>query len=253
MRVYLVDDEPLALQRLARMLGETGRVEIAGSTTNPEEAVRFLTENPVDAVFLDIQMPALNGFEVLARLEHQPSIVFTTAFDQFALRAFDVNSVDYLLKPVTAEHLDRALNRLERLVSGGVAAPSLSRVLTQLLASVKAPPPAAPDRIASRSGDRIEFIELNRISHFYSEDKLTFAATPGRNHVVDQTIGELEQRLESRGFFRIHRATLVNLRFVHELHTWFAGRMVVRLNNEARSELTVARDRVKLLKDRLGA
>ena len=251
MKVYLVDDEPLALRRLTRMLRDTRRVEIAGSTSNPEEAVRFLTGNPVDALFLDIQMPELDGFQVLARLEHQPAIVFTTAFDQFALRAFDVNSTDYLLKPVTAEHLNRALNRLERVVSTG-STPPATRVLDQLLRAIKPGPGSRLDRIASRSGDRIEFIELERISHFYSEDKLTFAATLGRNYVVDHTISELEQRLEMTGFFRIHRATLVNLQFVQELHSWFAGRAVVRLNDEAKTELTVARDRVKPFKDRLG-
>lgn len=248
--VYLVDDEPLALQRLTRLLQKTGRVRIAGSTTNPQEAVAYLEENPVDAVFLDIQMPALNGFEVLASLEQPPAVIFTTAYDQFALRAFDVEPLDYLLKPITAEHLDRALSRLERHTA---AAPPINQVIRQLLESVAPAAAPAPDRIASRTGDRIEFIELARISHFFSEDKLTFAATPGRNYVVDQTIVELERRLESRGFFRIHRAMLVKLSEVRELHTWFGGRLVVRLNDEARTELTVARDRVKLLKERLGA
>jgi two-component system, LytTR family, response regulator len=100
LRAYLVDDEPLAIARLRRLLAESGRVEVIGSATDPEEAVEALTLSPPDVCFLDIHMPRLNGFEVLARLPSQPIVVFTTAYDQYALEAFAVNSVDYLLKPV---------------------------------------------------------------------------------------------------------------------------------------------------------
>ena len=109
LRAYLVDDEPLAIARLTRLLDETGRVEVIGSATDPEEAVEALASTPPDVCFLDIHMPRLNGFEVLARLPAQPIVVFTTAHDQYALDAFAVNSVDYLLKPVDPVHLDRAL------------------------------------------------------------------------------------------------------------------------------------------------
>src|SRR5258708_17997471 len=115
LRAYLVDDEPLALERLARLLEETRRVEGIGSTTEPEEAVAALTTAPADVCFLDIQMPRLNGFELLARLPVQPVIIFTTAHDQDALRAFAVNSVDYLLKPVDPAQLERALTKVELL------------------------------------------------------------------------------------------------------------------------------------------
>ena len=109
LRAYLVDDEPLALSRLRRMLEHTGRVEVIGSTSEPEEAVEALTTDPPDVCFLDIQMPRLNGFEVLARLPKQPVVIFTTAFDQYALKAFEVNSVDYLLKPIKEEDI-KAIN-----------------------------------------------------------------------------------------------------------------------------------------------
>ena len=105
LRVYLVDDEPLALKRLQRLLRETGRVEIMGSTTNPDEALTFLKDNSIDAVFLDIQMPQMTGFELLSKLPKEPAVVFTTAFDQYALSAFEVNSIDYLLKPVETQPL----------------------------------------------------------------------------------------------------------------------------------------------------
>src|SRR5688572_8840041 len=115
LRVYLVDDESLALKRLTRMLRQTRRVDIVGCTMSPDEALKFLSKNPVDAVFLDIQMPGMTGFELLQKLPKEPAVVFTTAFDRFALNAFEVNSIDYLLKPIALDRLEKALSRLERL------------------------------------------------------------------------------------------------------------------------------------------
>src|ERR1700756_3291054 len=133
LRAYLVDDEPLALERLRRLLAHSDRVEVVGSTTEPEEAVTTLTSSPVDLVFLDIQMPRLNGFEVLSRLPVQPLVIFTTAYDQYALKAFAVNSIDYLLKPIDPEQLARALNKIERLRGEGAAThPDLHALISSL-------------------------------------------------------------------------------------------------------------------------
>ena len=251
LRVFLVDDEPLALKRLARLLKATGRVEVIGTTTDPEAALEFLGSDRFDAVFLDIQMPGLNGFELLSRLDSQPLVVFTTAFDQYALRAFEVNSIDYLLKPIESEQLDRAINKIERLRGTG-AAPELRGVVEQLAAAFRANIPAYPERIASRAGERVQFIDLARVTHFQARDKLTYAVTSDKSFVVDSTIAQLEQRLDPRGFIRIHRATLLNLTYVDEIHSWFAGGVIVRLKDEKRTELPVARDRVRALKRLLG-
>jgi two-component system LytT family response regulator len=246
-----VDDEPLALKRLARLLKATGRVEVVGSVSDPEAALDFLAAETIDALFLDIQMPGLNGFELLARIESQPLVVFTTAFDQYALRAFEVNSIDYLLKPIEAEQLDRALNKLERL-RGTATRQDLSEVVERLTAALGSGTSTYPERIASRSGERIQFIELARVSHFLAKDKLTYAMTSDKSHVVDSTISELEQKLDPARFIRIHRSTLLNLDHVQEVHSWFAGGVIVRLKDEKRTELSVARDRVRALKQRLG-
>ena len=114
MRAYLVDDERLALERLKRLLDATGRVTIVGTATDPVAALDVLRGIPVDVLFLDIQMPGLSGFELLERLDRDIAVVFTTAFDQFAIDAFGVNSVDYLLKPIEPDRLDRALDKIER-------------------------------------------------------------------------------------------------------------------------------------------
>ena len=254
LRVYLVDDEPLALKRLSRLLQVTGRVEIAGASTDPEAALAFLSAEPVDVVFLDIQMPGLNGFELLTRLPSQPLVIFTTAYDEYALRAFEVNSIDYLLKPVEPQQLERALNKIERLRGGTRPAlgAGLQAQIKAVLEHLSAQRPEFPDRIASRLGERVQFISLDRVTHFFAKDKLTYAATPEKNYVVDHTITELEQKLDPKKFVRIHRSTLLNTAYVDELFTWFAGRMVVRLKTGKRTELTVARDRVQALKQRLG-
>jgi two-component system LytT family response regulator len=231
LRAYLADDEPLALKRLSRLLAETGRFELAGSATDPETAVAFLSRERVDVLFLDIEMPGLNGFELLARLPHQPAVIFTTAFDQYALRAFEVNAIDYLLKPVEPEQLDRAIRKLERL---GGALPEWMR---------------QPD---FRLGERVQFIDLARITHFFAQDKLTFAACGAKNYCVDFTIAQLEQKLARRNFLRIHRSTLVNLDWVLEVNSWFGGGVLLRLKDEKHTELPVARDRVRALKQRLG-
>jgi two-component system LytT family response regulator len=250
LRVFLIDDEALALRRLARMLEATHRVHIVGSAADPEAALAALTEASVDALFLDIEMPGLSGFELLAKLPAQPFVIFTTAYEHYALRAFAVNSIDYLLKPIEAEQLDRALTKLERLRATGQP-PELGAVVEQLAAALKAQPSPYPTRIASRLGDRVQFIELQRASHFIAKDKLTYAVASERQFVIDATITELEQRLDPARFIRIHRATLVNLDFIAEVHTAFAGGMIVRLKDAGRTELAVARDRVRALKQRL--
>src|ERR1700686_540034 len=182
LRVFLVDDEPLALKRLARLLKATARVEVIGTATDPEAALAFLGTESVDALFLDIQMPGLNGFELLSRLDSQPLVVFTTAFDQYALRAFEVNSIDYLLKPIESEQLDRAINKIERLRGTG-AAPELRGVVEQLAAAFRANIPAYPERIASRAGERVQFIDLASVTHFQAHDKLTYAVTSDKSFV----------------------------------------------------------------------
>jgi two-component system LytT family response regulator len=254
LRVYLVDDELLALKRLSRLLEKTGRVEIAGSTVNPEEAAKYLSNHEVDAVFLDIQMPGLTGFQLLAQLPVQPMVVFTTAFDQYALNAFEVNSIDYLLKPIEAQQLDRALTKLERL--RGLAerlseAERLRAIARELAENMNSSAPRAPKRIASRVGERVVFVDIANVTHFYAKDKLTYASTASKDYVIDSTISELEERVDPAQFVRIHRSTLLNLNYVEETAPWFGGGMVVRLRDGKRTELHVARDRVRELRSRL--
>jgi two-component system, LytTR family, response regulator len=244
-RAFLVDDEPLAVRRLSRMLTETGRVAVVSTSHDPVDAIAWLSSNSVDVVFLDINMPGMNGFEMVRMLDPQPTIVFTTAYDNFALEAFKVNSIDYLLKPIDTEQLNRALNKIERMGARKEDPADLVRRLEAALSGGGAP--RYPERIASRLGDRIQFVDLPRVTHFFAEDKLTFAASKGKNYIVDHTVADLEQRLDPAKFFRIHRSTLLNLAWVHEMDS-----LLVRLKDDAKTELVIARDRVRGLRERLG-
>jgi two-component system LytT family response regulator len=253
LRAYLVDDEPLALERLRRLLEQTGRVEVTGSTTEPEQAVAALTADPPDVCFLDIQMPRLNGFDVLAQLRRQPIVIFTTAYDQYALRAFGVNSVDYLLKPIEPEAVKRAIGKIEALrESGQVVQPDIQILLKQIRQSVREAAPKYPERIASRLGDRIWFLDLSDITHFYAEDKLTYAVSDDKVYCVDRAIADLEKELDPRNFFRIHRSTVVNLAWIQEVASLPGGMLNIRLKDTKRTDLTVARDRAREFKMRAG-
>lgn len=250
---YLVDDEPLALDRMRRLLERTGRVEVTGSTTEPETAVAALTQNPPDVCFLDIQMPRLNGFEVLARVPNQPIVIFTTAYDQYALAAFGVNSVDYLLKPIEPQHLERALNKVERLRSFGQSTqPDLQAVLKKLADAMHQARPEYLERIASRLGNRLWFLDLNQVTHFYAEDKLCYAASEGKSYCVDYAISELEKKLDPRKFIRIHRSIVVNLAWIREVASRSGGMLTIRLKDTRGTELPVARDRARQFKARAG-
>ena len=262
MRAYIVDDERLAVERLTRLLAATGRVTIAGSTTDPEAALAFLRATPVDVLFLDIQMPALTGFELLEQLDCDVAVVFTTAYDRYALDAFGVSSLDYLLKPIAPERLERALDKVERFV--GHPQPDVRALARELAAQLT--PSRRLERVASRVGERTTVLDVARISHFSSKDKLTFAVVNGHEHIIDHTLTELEAQLDARRFVRIHRATIVNIAFVQELFpavdgalrqaqgapSESRGGMLVRLRDEKKTELSVARDRVRDLKRRLG-
>lgn len=247
-RAFVVDDERLAVERLCRLLSDTGRVAVVGSTTDPDAALAQLRAQTVDVLFLDIQMPGLSGFDLLAQLDLDVPVVFTTAYDQYAIEAFTVNSVDYLLKPIEPARLERALDKLQRLMSE--SRPDVRALARELAAHLT--PGRRLERIASRVADRTVILDVSRVTHVVARDKLTFAALAGHEHVIDYTLTQLEQRLDPRRFVRVHRAALINVAYVDELYPDVDGGLLIRLKDEKKTELSVARDRVRNLKDRLG-
>ena len=252
LRAYLVDDEPLALERLRRLLDRTGRVEVVGATTDPEEAATALATALPDVCFLDVQMPRLDGFQLLRRLARPLHVVFTTAHEHYALQAFQVSAVDYLLKPIELGPLNDALAKAERLRAAGVmSAVDVEALARQVAEAVRAATTEYPSRIASRLGERLLFLDLSRVTHFRAEDRLTFAVSDGKAYCVDHGIGLLEDILDPRVWLRIHRGSLVNMHWIKEASPLPGGSLCLRLKDAVNTELTVARDRAREFKARM--
>ena len=249
LRAFLIDDEPLALKRLTRMLQATGRVDVVGQATDPAKGLEQLAAENVDVLFLDIHMPGMNGFQVVERIPAGPAVVFTTAHDKHAVQAFEVNAADYLLKPVERARLEATLERLAsrrgRPPEGDLRA-ALSRLTEHLRGS------AYLDHVASKTRDRVQLIAVTEVTHLVARQRATYAVTAGGEHLLDMTLLELERRLDPARFFRIHRAMLVNLASIAELRPDEDGHLMICLKGPVRTELPVSRDRVRALKERLG-
>jgi two-component system LytT family response regulator len=251
MKAFLVDDEPIAIDRLRVLLREHGRVEIVGAGAGAD-VVRAIRQSAPDVLFLDIEMPGPSGFELLEQLgSPQPVVVFTTAYDQYALEAFKVNSIDYLLKPIERADLARAIAKLERVLHGAEAPGNLAALLAQVRLALARREPEYLVRVASRTGERVHFVDIADVTHFYAKDKLTFAATQAKHYALDLAIADLEPRLDPRQWLRIHRSTLVNIGAIKEIRPWFAGKAIVRLR-DGKTELPIPRERVAEVKAKLG-
>jgi two-component system, LytTR family, response regulator len=249
LRVYVVDDEPGALKQVVQSLKSTGRVEVVGTATTGETALAEVPARDVDALFLDIHMPGMTGFELLERLRTRALVVFVTAHDEHALRAFEAAAIDYLLKPVKRERLERTLDRLES--HRGDPGASVQAVLEKL-ARHYPHTPAYAERISLDLGQqRTQLVEVAKISHFLAQGRGTLAVTASGSHLVDRALGELEERLDPRQFVRIHRSAIVNLAWVAEVQPELGGRLIVKLKDGPRTELQVARDRARAFKERM--
>jgi two-component system LytT family response regulator len=253
LRILIVDDEPLARARTRRLLDGTAEVTIVGEAASAAEArERVATVHP-DLLLLDIQMPGEDGFQLLASLDPRPAVVFITAFDHYAVRAFEENACDYLLKPFRAERLLQAIARVRHDLE---RPEELSRRLTELLQGLdRARADASPhlDRFTVRVGQRQLIVRAEDVMWFGAEDKLVFAATPTDKHYVNFTLDQLESRLEPRRFARVHRSAIVNLDFAAALRPGFAGTYRLQLKDAARTEVPVSRARARELRERLGA
>jgi len=245
-RCYAVDDEPLALASIVRLLKASVRVEVVGQSTDSGLAISEITTLAPDILFLDIHMPEIDGFQLLASLPKAPHVVFATAYDHHAVRAFEVNSLDYLLKPINEGRLKTSLDRLNERLS--VPPTELASLLSKLSSSFTSP--SWLQRVATRKGDRLSLIPVSEVTHFISEDRFTYASTAQGRFLVDLSLTDLEARLDPAHFLRIHRASIVNVQCVEQISRWFAGRVHVQLKDK--SELTVSRDKVNVLREKLG-
>lgn len=210
MKVLVVDDEPIARRRMIRMLRAIASIEVVGEARDGLDAVSKANELAPDLMVLDIEMPALDGVTLAQRVKPLPLVLFVTAHAEHAVEAFDVNAVDYLLKPVQQERLvvaiERAKERLARKAEAAVIRPE------------DASAPEGATRIVSRSNGVTRFFEAPQITRFWAKDKCTLFMAEGEEHFCDESLDTLEERLSRVGFVRVHRAELVNAKRVRALH-----------------------------------
>ncbi len=226
-RAIIVDDEDLARQVIREMLQSHPEVEIAGECANGFEAVRMTGELKPDLLFLDIQMPKLDGFEVLELIGSEVAIVFVTAHDEHALRAFEVHAVDYLLKPFTAERFDAALERAKERIGQKLPSPA------ELTAAARGPGQYA-ERVVVKDGTRVQIIPVAKLDYAEAQDDYVALASLGKKHLKQQTISSLGAALDPKNFVRIHRSYLLNLERVARLEPYSKDSHVVILNDGTR-------------------
>lgn len=248
-RALIVDDEPLARIRLRRLLTVEPDIEIAGECANGAEAVSFLSERRADLIFLDVQMPGLDGFGVLTSIpaDRMPTVVFVTAYDQHALRAFEFHALDYLLKPFDRTRFNETLRRgrdhIARLRSGEV-----NQRLLALLETVGRRR-GAPDRMAIRTNGHVLFIRTASIDWIEAADNYVCLHCGSETHIVRETLSALGGRLDSNRFIRIHRSTIVNADRITRMQPWFRGDYRVLLQDG--TQLTLSRSYRERLRDLL--
>jgi two-component system LytT family response regulator len=239
--VFIAEDEPLARETLRDMILAQPELDLVGEAGDGAAALAQINALKPDVVFMDIQMPELTGLEVLQRLSCLPAIIFTTAFDQYAVTAFELNAVDYLLKPFTRERFEAAVDRV--LAEPGPAADVLAQALTQ--ASQKAS--ARLDRVLVRDRGRIFPLVLDEIEYLKADAKYTAIVARGRTFLVRIGISELEARLDPARFVRIHRSALVNLDFVESMKP--DEQSLLQLEMRDGTRLTASRDASRMLRE----
>ena len=238
LRVLIIDDEALARARIRKLLSVENEVEIIGECENGPQAIAQINQDRPDLIFLDVQMPEVSGFDVLRALppETLPAVIFVTAHDQHAIGAFEVQAVDFLLKPFTPARFEEALRRARRrLESSGTA--TVNQRLLELLNSTKTEP-ANLRRIAIKTEDRTLFIKLEDIDYFESAANYVVVHVSAETHILRETLTNLETKLPPQSFQRISRSILVNLTHVKELQPTMRGEYVVVLQDNRKLSMT---------------
>jgi DNA-binding LytR/AlgR family response regulator len=243
-RILVVDDEPLARRRLIRLLGKIPGTEVVGEAANGEEALARIRELTPDVVLLDIRMPGVDGLRLAGENRDLPPVIFTTAYDQYAVQAFEANAVDYLLKPIQSERLETALAKVRK----GGASLDASRIDT-LLQELLRQSGGEPIRVTARSGKTIRVFDAAGIPRFHAADRYTVFQHEGSEYVLDDSLSALEEKLGGAGFVRVHRSELVNLNHVKALHLEEGASEVLLADGQI---APVSRRMVGELKRRLG-
>ena len=255
-RTLVVDDERLAREELCYLLERVGGVEVIGQAANGIDALKAIEQNDPDLVVLDIQMPGLGGFEVARRLidaGFDSHVMFVTAFDRHAIEAFEINAVDYLLKPVEADRLGTAIDRVRRRMHADrpSARPPQQADLERLLQAL-ADRQDRRDQLAMRVGDRFLLIQADDIVHASVEDDVITVVTNSLSGTSNyRTLDELQARLDPAIFWRVHRSHLVNINKIKEIVPWFSRNFLLRMKDSKGTEIPVSRSQTRRLREYL--
>jgi two-component system, LytTR family, response regulator len=238
-RALIVDDERLARAELRRLLRRHPEVEIVGEAANAGEARRALLDLEPELLFLDVQMPGESGFDLLASLDAVPLVVFTTAYDEYALNAFEVSALDYLLKPIEPERLAHAIERVMAVTPREGAAP----------ASSVARPLSENHRVFVAEGDRCWLVRLGDIRLFEAAGNSTRVYFGNEQPLIGKSLSDLLPKLDERAFFQANRHQIVNLKAIRAIHAWFGGRLMAEV--EGGHEITLSRRRSRVFRERM--
>lgn len=225
MKALIIDDERLARKELASLLEKHEGIEIVGEAANADEAETLIAEKRPDLLFLDINMPGRTGFELLESLDHAPQVIFVTAYDEHALKAFQVNALDYLLKPIDPERLDAALNKLAAAASSELGMPQ-REILRE------------SDQIFLKDGEKCWFVTLKDVRYLESEGNYVRVRFDDQKPLVLRSLNKLEEKLDPLVFFRANRKHIINLRWIEKIEPYFNGGLLVDLKGGEKVEVS---------------
>jgi len=239
LRAIIADDEAALREHLKRLLEKLWpELEICADVANGHAALKAIRETEPEIAFLDIRMPGLSGMEVAQQIDDSCRVVFITAYDQYAVQAFEYHAVDYLLKPLTEARLQETISRLKK--SDPLIKSDLAIMLQQLTGNLPPEPVQQLQWIRAQQGDGIQLIHVDDITYFKAEDKYTIIRTRQSEHIIRTSLKELEETLNKDHFWRIHRNAIVNVRQINKVERHFGGKLTVRLKSIS-DELTVSR------------
>jgi DNA-binding LytR/AlgR family response regulator len=250
MRVIIIEDEAPAAARLSRLLQDIDAdIEVVTTLDSVEASVKWLQQGSAELLFMDIQLADGLSFSIFQQVKVAQPVIFTTAFDHYVLKAFKVNSVDYLLKPVDPEELRQAVGKYRRLhgAGDGGLADRIERLVQDLS------PARYKERLLIRRGQQLHFLKTSLMAHCYADGKLCFAIDfDGNSHLLDNNLQELEETVDPRQFYRVNRQLLVNIEAIRRIHTWLGGRLKLEVLPATQADTIVSRERVNGFKDWLG-
>jgi two-component system, LytTR family, response regulator len=232
MRAIIIDDERLARKELNNLLENYPEIEIVDQAVNADEALEKIIQLDPELIFLDIQMPGKTGFELLEELEKVPKVIFTTAYDEFAIKAFDVNALDYLLKPIQEERLKDAITKVLAVQASALAERAqegVSEIKEQL---------GMNDQVFVKDGDRCWFISLKEIRLFESDGNYIKVYFNNVKPMIHKSLNALDEKLDERSFFRASRKHIINLSWIETIETWFNGGLLVQLKGGEKVEVS---------------